>query len=81
MLHRALDFDRFIGTDSAKKSQNEIWHMEHEGSLSGKLLIIVAREIAGFMLDIAGVKEVRCDRGGTEQADDIHISMEMRIMN
>jgi hypothetical protein len=28
----------------------------------------VAKEISKYMLDLVGVQEVRCDRGGTEPA-------------
>jgi hypothetical protein len=34
------------------------------------ILFSVARETATYILDLVGVKEVRCDRGGTEPPGD-----------
>jgi hypothetical protein len=45
-------------------------------------LIVLATEISKYKSDLVGVQEVRWDRGGMNQQENMHVSMArgMRIM-
>jgi hypothetical protein len=60
-----------------------VWYLEFKKSVKADSLMTVAKELPKYKLYLVGVKEVRYDRGGTNQQANLNFSMErgMRIMD
>lgn len=73
-----MDQGRF-GTNYTMEMGHEILYMECKEPLQAGSLATVARVLARYKFDLAGVQEVRQDKGGTVGVGDYLSSMEMEI--
>jgi hypothetical protein len=58
---------------------HEIWYLECMEPYRSGSLVTVARELVRYKFDLAGVQEVRWEKGGTVRAGDYFFSMEMEM--
>ena len=59
--------------------EHEIWYVERMEPYRSGSLATVTRELAWYKFDLAGVQELRWEKGGTVRAGVYFFSMEMEM--
>jgi hypothetical protein len=79
MLYRASDLDHLKGPRQRKMDMRflswDIGNLCRTGSLK-----TAASEILTYTLDVLAVREVRCEKGGSQTKDDYIFFMEMGML-